>query len=84
MTSTDRNVLELLGDALDLVLRRACADDNAADALAVVRDAVARWADGGLTPDAVLETLRAALDALRLTDRDAPAGTFEERYSRER
>ncbi len=83
MTSADREVAALLSDVLDLCLRRACAGDNAADALAIVRDAVARWAEDGVSGKQVQGTLQSVLRALRATGTDAPAGTFERRYVRE-
>lgn len=81
MTPGDREVASLLSDVLDLCLRRACADDNAADALALVRDAVARWAETSINRRRVHSTLYAVLRAMRATARDAPAGTFERRYA---
>ncbi|MBI3206670.1 MAG: hypothetical protein IT377_22665 [Polyangiaceae bacterium] len=81
MTPADREVASLLSDVLDLCLRRACADDNAADALALVRDAVARWAETGFNRQRVQSTLYAVLRALRATAMSAPAGTFERRYA---
>lgn len=80
MTPDDREVASLLSDVLDLCLRRACADDNAADALAVVRDAVARWAEAATNRRHVHGTLYAVLRALQATATDAPAGTFERRF----
>ncbi|MCK6534256.1 MAG: hypothetical protein L6Q84_14880 [Polyangiaceae bacterium] len=81
MTPADREVASLLSDVIDLCLRRACADDNAADALAVVRDVVARWAGADIERKRVHATLYAVLRALRTTATDATAGTFERRYA---
>lgn len=81
MTPGDREVASLLSDVLDLCLRRACADDNAAGALAVVRDAVTRWAEAETKRQRVHATLYAVLRALQATATDAPAGTFERRFA---
>lgn len=80
MSPGDREVASLLSHVLDLCLRRACADDNAADALAVVRDAVAGWAEATTRRERVHATLYAVLRALQATATDAPAGTFERRF----
>lgn len=82
MTPADREVVALVADVLDLCIRRACADDNAADALAVVRDTVAAWAERADGRGRVHETLYAVLKALKATGTDAPAGAFERRFAR--
>jgi hypothetical protein len=74
MTRSERESLLLTADTIGLVLRRL--DENAADALELLHQTVAGWAEGHVRPHEVRRNLGEIYEALRRTPRSAGPGRF--------
>lgn len=80
MTKTEAEVLLLVAEILDLTVRRP--DDNAIDAIDLLRGLLSAWAERGVRSEEIRRSVDAIYVTLGRTPRGARPGAFLRRYER--